>query len=53
MEESDGRKGESDVLSLSLHPIDGLPKEIQVKKERRGVIMSEGDSVSAWIKTRV
>ena len=53
MEESDGRQGESDVLSLSLHPIDGLPKEIHKQKGSGTVVISEGDSVSTWIKARV
>ena len=53
MEESDERYGESDVLPLSLHPSGDLPKEIKVKIRRESVVVSEGDSVSAWAKARI
>ena len=53
MEKRDERKGESDALSLSLHHIGDLPKEIQEKPAPEHVVMGEGDGVSAWIKTRI
>ena len=53
MEGSDKSYRESDVLPLSLHPVDGLPKEIKVKSQGEIVVMSEGDGVSAWAKARI
>ena len=53
MEESDERYGEANVLPLSLHPIDDLPKEIKMKIREGIVVVGHGDGMSAWAKARI
>ena len=49
--ESIGRDGESDMASLSRGFTDYGPKEIQRNECATHIILCEGESVSAWIKS--
>ena len=54
LEESDGRWRESEIFSLSPHIIDNEPKEVQVKcLVEAGVVVREGEIVSAWTKAHI